>query len=514
MKLATDITCLERLGLDAWLESFRWPISQPDFQRLTDLIHGLWEQACHVLEGDDRDVMMSENVPAWLMQIAHAALAAAAVRGAGGELLLGRMSESYYRPDWNGLGSAYSHVLAQSAGRLTARRWLRNLGFNRELPLLRRAAALFRADAVALGSNDALRARYVRWHRWGVDNTYIPLLAAGARPEPLAPALRREAEGLAEAVCSNLAGRFQASLDGDGLRRALAARLAMLMGVHRQVRRRARAVPLLVTESAKPLHKVAACAWRSGTGTTVGFHHGHAVGELKLPARAYGEFYAYDEFACPSQVSAEAFAADYAATPLAAHGSPRFVVPDGVAEGRAATGPSPAFPRRVRRVMIMGYPMNATRYLRHGGLFWAPQLELEIRLARLLIRGGFEVLYKVHPERPQPVSSIMSSIGCRVVPERFEQVADMADAIVVKYIFSSTFPTVLASDRPVYLIDTERALWNPAYRDLLARRCTIIPAAVEADGRIGFDEQALLTGLAGEQSMPDYSYVDKYYPSR
>ncbi len=426
--------------------------------------------------------------------------------------MTGDLSVALYAPDWEGLGQAHANELRRSRGRLSARRWARNVVFNRHLPVRRHIGAILRPDAVALGSNDDLRCRYVRSRNLGTDNTYISLFALGDGSAPIPGELRAALDSFAVNVGVTLEERFGISLNVSGLRRALAGRIGTLLSVYWKVRRKARQIPLLVTESANPLHKVAACAWRAGGGLSVGFSHGHPVGEMPRPDRSYWEYFAYDEFVCPSEICAKAFAADYATTRLAdLH--PTCFIPQSN-EHRASSSAfvrDASFPRKVKRVMLMGYPMVAQRFLFHHGYFWATQLELEIRLVRLLHEGGFQVLYKVHPEMVQPVSDIMQSIGCQVVSGHFGQVADTADAFLVKYVASSAFPEVLKSPKPVYLIDADRELWNPGYRERLARRCVVLPGETDRDGRVRFDERALLDGLSGEQAFPDYSYVTRYY---
>jgi hypothetical protein len=513
--LFTDITQLDVQGIDRWVKEFHWPVSSTEYEALTQLVQSQWERACLELAGEDSDVAFSDSSPNWIVALAHAAVVRIRTQRVGTKLVVGQQSRLLYTPDWECLARGHDLLLTQPTWRFTIRRWLRNAAFNRELPFGRRLGVFVNPNAVALGSNDPLRAQYAGLHKLGVDNTYLPLLLTGASNRSLSPELRRQVLTFLDSICTSVAQQFGTPLDLHGMCQAIEGRLGTLLAVHRQVSRCARAVPLLVTESAKSLHKVAACAWRAGGGTAVGFHHGHAAGEMSLPARAYTEFFAYDEFICPTEASALAFAADYETTPLAELRPTRFTVADatqysGASVSRRSTN---GFPRRVRRVMVMGFPMNSQRYLGHKTLFWAYQLELEIKLVKLLVNSHFDVLYKAHPERPHPVSEVMDALGCTVILEPFEQVHRTADAFIVNYTFSSTFPVILGSERPVYLLDFERALWKPVYRDLLAKRCVIIPVEADSEGRIQFDENQLLRRLSGEQSYPDYSYVERYYPA-
>jgi len=518
-RLATDITCVERMGLEAWLAGPAWPVSEDEFHALSDFLIATWMEICEAMDAEDRDVAYCEWPAGWLLRVAHAAVVARLADRSDLELLLGDLSRPMFAPDWEALGQAHSRMLSQGRGRLAMRRLARNAAFNRHLSPWSRLACLVRPDATALGSNDALRESHVRSVGLGVDNTYVGLLAAGAErgAEP-GPGLRRAAASYVDAVGAELDARFGADLDRRAVRGVLDRRLGTLLAVHRAVRRRAGSRPLLVTEAGKPLHMTAACGWRAGGGRTVGYHHGSFTGEFHHGARAYRKFYAYDEYICPTEAASRALEADYSALVTNRNGdspSVRFsVCGAGIGVSSSQAGLRDDFPGRVRRVMIMGFPMNTMRYAGVRGQFWPVQFELEVRLVRLLMGAGFEVLYKVHPERAHPASELMAELGCRVVPERFEQVVDQADAFVVKYINSSTFATVVRSARPVFLIDLEREAWRPERRDLLARRCVMLPGEIGPDGRVAFDEQALLDGLSRDQEFPDYGYVTENYTPR
>ena len=511
-QVIADISGVERLGLDAWLAQAPWPVSETEFHELSLWLLGLWENVALGLAGEDAEILLCDGTGHWLLQHAHAALVAALAEAAGSELLLGEASRGLYAVDWAALAAGHTRLLAQSRWRLCLRRLARNVVFSRALPPLARVGALLRPGATALGSNDPLRQGYVRQRGLGVDNLDIGLLAAGEPTATLSPALRHAVGGLASEVCAGLSRLFGATLDADRLRAVLEARVRDLLMVRRAARGRSRPRrPLLVTESAKPLHKAAACGWREGGGEAVGFHHGSSVGEFRMPERAVWEYFAYDEFVCNTQSGARCFAADWEGTPLAAGRSLRFTVTALTSGGASMPNWRASFPRRVRRVMLIGFPMSAMRYSHHAGLFWPTQLELEVRLVRRLLAAGFEVVYKVHPERARPVGDMMAALGCRVEGAPFEQVLGTADAFVFKYTVTSTFAAALLSDRPIYLLVLEREAWNPAYREQLARRCVLLPAEIGPDGRVAFDEQALLAGLAGEQTFPDYSYVSRYY---
>jgi hypothetical protein len=510
MILATDIQSVAQIGPQAWADSFRWPVSDTEFRELCDgLLHVLG--AVHERSsGALSDALLADGF-GWVTQLAHAAVVSRRCEQGGWKPLGGEFSGPFFAPDWRRLGQAHVATLRHSAWTFRVRRVARNLVQNTHVPAAVRLRSLHRPDALALGSVGALRSAYVRDEGLLVDHTYPGLLSRGWARRPRLEDPHESLRELCEAAASFMQTRFDTRMDLDGLHEALSARVATLAALHGRAQAVSRALPLLVTESARPVHKAVASGWRAGAGTSVGFHHGHSAGEIDMPGRPYTEFYSYDDFVCPSAVARDSFADLYTRSGLAKRQAVTFRELHRPAPPRGSAPRAARTPRPVRRVMVMGFPMNAIRYGHLNGTFWAPQLELEIRLARLLRQRGFEVLYKVHPEVPQPASTIMSSLGCEVLPQPLNQVIDRADAFIIKYSASTTFVPLLLTDAPIYFIDVERPLWKPDYHQLLCKRCVVLDAHEDDSGRVVFDEQMLLERLDEPGAGVDHSFTERFH---
>lgn len=508
--LATDIQSVAQIGPQVWADAFRWPVSDAEFRELCDgLLQALG--AVHArCNGALADALLADGF-GWVTQLAHAAVVSRRCEEYGWKLLRGEFSGPFFAPDWGRLGRAHVATLKASAWTFRARRVARNLVQNPHMPPRGRLRSFLRPDALALGSASVLRSAYVLGEQLLVDHTYPGLLSRGWARQTSLEDRHESLRELCIAAVSFLETRFGVRMHLDGLYQALSARIATLMALHGAAQAVSRALPLLVTESARPVHKAVATGWRAGAGTSVGFHHGHSAGEIDMPGRPYTEFYSYDEFVCPSVASRDSFADLYARSGLAERHTVTFRQPRGPAEPGSRAPRSARAARPVRQVMVMGFPMNAIRYGHMNGTFWAPQLELEIRLAHLLRQRGFEVLYKVHPEVPEPASTILRSLGCEVLPQPLEQVIDRADAFIIKYSASTTFVPILLTDAPIYFIDVERPLWKPAYDELLRKRCFVLDACEDDSGRIVFDEQMLLDRLDEPWSVVDHSFTERFH---
>jgi hypothetical protein len=164
-------------------------------------------------------------------------------------------------------------------------------------------------------------------------------------------------------------------------------------------------------------------------------------------------------------------------------------------------------PPRIDTVMVMGFPMNAIRYPYSSGDFFLLQLDLELRILRVLKEHGFRVLYKVHPERKKEAEGVYDGACDRVLSNAFETMWEEADAVVYPTTSSSTFGYSLCTNRPLIALDLSGKRWNREPYDLLKKRCTMVPAWFTERNRVDFDEKGLLEALQRKPETPDYAYV-------
>jgi hypothetical protein len=509
-KIFTDITAIEDSDINDWIAGFQLAVSDQEFNSMAAIVDDTWKALLEMLEDGDFDIVLADNAPAYLTQYIHGCMVKQRAFELGADLRVGAVSSAFYGQEPNNhlvrkSGSFYSQY------RLAAKRLAKNVVFNRHHGFLGRLRGIISPDMIALGSNDPLRERYVHAQKITVDSNYVSLLLGnlGKGKEKLGSTLHSFVLEFLDTISCQILEKFAVPIDRQRLQELLQGRLEFLSEVHCRALEANPKTDILVTESANPVHKTIAGAWRRRGKRAIGFHHGHAIGELRIANREYNEFAAYDQFICPDELSADALARVYASSPISKRRAVSFdAPPNPVSSSYKLRG---GFVQQVRRVMIMGYPMNAMRYPFFNGMYWESRLELEIRLVKLLLGAGFEVAYKVHPDRREPVSSIMRKLGVQVLGGKFEEITNHADAVVITYFGSSSVPFILRTNLPVYLIDPHDGLWDKDYKALLARRCEIFESHFTERGIAEFDEERFIGKLRTVQNGPDYSYVEKYY---
>ena len=289
-------------------------------------------------------------------------------------------------------------------------------------------------------------------------------------------------------------------------------RMKDLFGIYRSVAQK-KELPqaLLLTENAAPLHKTIALAMKRRGCRIIGFNHGNEMGNFWDPVISYSEYSHCDEYVCATSKSAESRATHYSRWKIKGFEGTRFVsVNTSFYRRLVEKSRREPFPSKVKSVMIMGYPMNARRYPYSSGDFFLFQLDLELRVARFLKQAGYEVLYKLHPDRKKEVEGLFDGIVNRILIEPFESVHSRADSYFFGCITTSTFGFALCLNKPIYVIDLKSKMWNPEAYELLSRRCIMIPAHFDEANRIHFSEEHLLKGLTNLPEKSDLSYVETF----
>lgn len=513
---ATDIHCIKEIGQPSWLRDFHWPVSSEAYRKINEKIIQSLDSLYDLLPDDELDLLLSDGFVFSINQFAHASMVERYCRENGYELLVGKFSKDFYQPDWNALAVSFHSQLRGSCLKYLCKSVGKNFFFNPFFPLFPRKASLSRQQAVGVGSNSWLKEEYGRKNDVYIRNTFLPMLAKGFEKQPesrIPGGLHAKLDSFVENLSSLLHQEFQAAIDAKSFLRCWSDRLSFLQSFYTFLRRRKNNLPgtVLVTESARPLHKVIASAWRRQGKRAMGFHHGHFMGEMYLPSSLYNELPSYTDFVLPGSACAASYDENYRKTRVSRKRQVSFSSLESSyffdLWNRMQRAP---FREKISKVMIMGYPMVANRFLDLPGCFFAFQFDLELRLIQFLQAQGFEVYYKIHPENVNPLKEMLTGFNVKIIPEPFEQTWNLADALLVKYSSSTTFAFALCTNKPIFMLDYEKDLWKPLFYELLSRRCTMIPSAFSDKSRIEFDSEFLLARLKAKQEMPDYDYLRRF----
>ena len=103
--------------------------------------------------------------------------------------------------------------------------------------------------------------------------------------------------------------------------------------------------------------------------------------------------------------------------------------------------------------MIIGNPMNSTRYTDEVYCYFNYRLKLLIFILKQLKILGYHTIYKGHPDRILELGDLMDDYADKCNDKKFEQVWHEADAFIFTYCTTTTFGFALTTPLPIVLIN-------------------------------------------------------------
>lgn len=518
----TDIGALKIDCLARWQNNFCLAMSCDEFDAMTNDIQSLWVSAASGLDQLEREVFLCDGFPFWFNQILHAHIWKNDIGPSAKNLKSTELSNNFLTPDWSSIGSQHERAWQKNNYLMTLRSVAKTF-IGLRLENLTKTLPVGAPLDFCLGSNSILRSEYMSERGILARHLYPSQLIGKldikcTHSDKFMNDIRSffdEVFALKWSLRAGFDKSFKSSLIAT-----IFERQAFLKSIYKSVLQK-KILPgshLLVNESARPVHKVIAAAWRYQGGRSVGFHHGAAAGERIHKDRAIREYFAYSDFVCPNRAVARAFSKEFELgtrdLPVTACNFDYVVKPNNASGLHAKSETSLiqiADIAKPRKVLIMGYPMNAIRYYAHHGMNWQSRLNLELKIVQLLLKSGCEVCYKAHPERTKYVSKIMQSVGASVYEEKFENLSVSPDYYIVTYSESSSFPQVLRTKTPILFVNPQLDTWQKQHSKLIKQRCIIIDSCVRADGEIWFDASQIRGALKKKFIQISSEYYDSFY---
>lgn len=521
--LPVDAAAIRKYGLARWSRDYRCPIAAADFARFVQfLFDGLAEIFMSVGHSEQETLLAASDFIVTLRDVLHAdALRSWALENAH-TLDMGQAASGLFRPDFASLSNPYARAGAtfKLAARAAARSWAEN----RSLGTAAQLKAFIGADGMdwSLGTMGGLKSSEIERLGDPVRTIYADSLIgkalAAARPvrQPqLERGLDSFAASLDRMLKSALAqGMVAPTFSVAALMAAWKARCATTRGLIDALRTVIRRPPrrLHLNEVWKANHRAIAFAARGMGSDVISYAHGNDPMFVLQPQYTFMAYPHNTTYICETPASAASHAAHYANAPSARSFPVHFRSADvsTYVQGFAATSPEP-LPGARARVMVMGYPMlpHRTQFDVTNGL--AMHLEAERRILALLREHGLRAQYKAHPETRTDAQGLFDDVADEIIFEPFESVLEQTDVVLFLTTVSSTFGAALCTRKPIVVLDHAGKNWNPMLKDLVARRCRLVPSWIGADNRITFQASALLSALELPGATPDFTVVDDVF---
>jgi len=136
----------------------------------------------------------------------------------------------------------------------------------------------------------------------------------------------------------------------------------------------------------------------------------------------------------------------------------------------------------------------------------------QVKLLSHLKNKDMDVMYKPHPEGATRVPvGFAESFGFQTINKRLEEVKDDVDAYIIDFIFSSTTPLVLKTDKPVFFVNLGFPELLPEAKKLIKKRCYYMDADYSNDSRLNIDWSKFDKFLSNVDHIFDMNFPYVYF---
>ncbi|MBN2122695.1 MAG: hypothetical protein JW821_00240 [Deltaproteobacteria bacterium] len=519
---ALDICEAKKLGIRQWQENFFWPVPDTEFFTIVDAVA---EAFLKELESQDRmiqDILLaSAGLVRQCAAFVHALLVIDRLTQQGHTVRCSEQSE-FFRDILNRRSYEHGGIIRAMAGGgagygHTVKGLAKFLLLNRFTPGRVLRSLKTRERVVSLGTFSRLKKEYCKKEGILFHRSSIDYLSENGKKDSGDNALLEACVREISAGVVRVAEGLNLPMDDFSrayLRDLILGQVGSSCSLYRDVLNRAmrKTNRVLLSEVGKAANKTICFALKRRFGTEiVGFEHGNTFGSLVSKYFSVRELAHCDKYVVSTTGSIQNFEENRKVSKFPCGVETKIVAVDSdyylsLWKKNRRT----ALPRKIRRVMLMGFPMDPYRYPELPGHFSLFHLDLELRLMAFLKERGLRVIYKAHPDRAKEVEGVFEGLADEVCFDPFERVSDKGDAILFSHTDTSTFGIALCGPKPIIVIEMEGKIWNRDPFRLISKRCRMVPGRIDGRNRITFDERLLEECLAEEITNPNTEFLEQF----
>jgi hypothetical protein len=493
-----DMTAIRNFGMEYYQSHYFWPVPDKEHQDFVRYMHSTYVDLIMDLSNNAFDLALIEyKLIAEFEGIFHYQYLIEFSKNNNFKLEVGSESEHYRKPDWKKFSLFYSkQVFPFGRFKRYFRRIIKNIVFNKHLPIWKIIKGLLMpSDVVGIGSFDILKKEYVINNNIYCDHRDWPdLISSDANAVKTSIAANWSEEVVNKVIkpfikkIKDHKSMFVNGIDFVTIENAWIKRVNDLSNIYCDLLSSSnKPKVLLVTEMAKFHSRMITMAYQREGCRVLGFHHGNDVG-LTVYKIGHNLTRAHcKEIVVPTQGIAQQFINIYSQSIIHSRVQTSYIPTNSnLYKNLATTGGYRV--KKIKRIMLMGTPANPNRYIHEQGQFFYIKVDLESRVMNDLIKNGFEVVYKAHPDRLHEINGLFESQADEYNIEPFEKVWNSVDAFVFTDTASTTFGFALATNKDIFLFNNTADERNPYLDSLLKKRVNLIPMFLDDKNRMQYSD--------------------------
>ena len=524
--LPIDIGSIKAIGADKFLD-VPWPVANNTFDQL---YRGILDPyyAC-LAEASDyiSDILLADTAfLEYLVQVAHYDLVKQFSKSSGTKLHSTEMSQQLLCPDLKVAGSYYNRVLRNKGKFRRARRIYRNIRYHPQSPNF--SLSFLSSNCWSFGSigsvwmqDEFLResGKSYSFYDWD-DTSWVAesILARGNNGLKVDKPILSALFDLCAELRRNMM-RLEIHLDWNIIEESFANRLSTLYQIYEAIMT-AKKLPasVLVAAENDPRRKIILNALQRRGVPVVGMLHGDPIYGIYRKSDTIATSMSHvGKYLTPSETTAALYTELY--------GKSAMHTKEIVFEHFPTNYLNRVFilnrknnqvELNNKNVMIVGFPMNVTRYPDDSGLFFYEKLQQEIRLAIALRKCGQTVIYRPHPDRLLHVSDVVRPYVDRISLEPFSEAMCDVGTIVFTHPTTSTFGVALLTNKNIILLeDGRRDQWSERGLELLRKRCHFIKVSRDSLGQPEIPQKeiqsTIVKSIENERMLKDTEFIEYYW---
>lgn len=479
-KIFLDAASINSTNLTYFLKSKSWPVSEKLFWKLTNFICDEYIKELKLLNKESYKIALIEyRFLPHLINILHYNYIKNYALKNNYECIYTKSSGQFLNPDWEQISNAYQ-TFSYPYNKLQRilRKFIKLIYFNRHLPIKTFIKGFFSKKVnFSFGSLDKIKQDYLKkTNRFFLHVEWIDLVNKTNFKKDKKKTNINIINNIFKKLKKNSSLKlFIAGLNINKINIVSEKRLQSVSLIYDYLLSLETPKHIIFTESANMFHKTISSAFLSKGANVVNFSHGNDIGLVK---QKWSKFYFYAQagkYGFENKKIQNILKREADKLPLASiEKTTLFSVNSDIGLRRQNITYSRISRKKIKKVMLIGYPMNSLRYIDDVYCFFHYAIKLEIHILNLLKSLGYYTIYKTHPDRSKEIGNIMQNFADECDCNKFEQSYHKADALVFKFCTTTTFGFAITTNLPIVLISEKSSDWNNQRKLHVKKRIEIL----------------------------------------
>jgi len=518
-KIFLDADSINNENLVAFLKSETWPVSESLFWKLTNFIFDEYIKEIKLLDKKSYKIATIEiRFLPLLINILHYNYIKNYASKNKFEYVYTKSAGKFLNPDWEKISNEYqSFNYPYNKLQRVIRRLIKLIYFNRHLSIKKILNGIFTKKVnISFGSLDKIKQNYIK--KTNIFFLHLEWIDLVNRTNFKLDKINKNKKTNIN-IINNILIKFKnkptfklfiSGLNLNKVNIASKKRLQSISLIYDYLQSLKTPKQIILTESLNPFHKIISSAYLSKGSNVRNFSHGNDLGLIcQKWARTY--FYVQaGNYGVENKKIYNIFKKESNKLPLAKiEKTAFFSVNTNIGLRRKNITFTKINRNKIKKVMLIGFPMNSTRYISDAYCFFDYALRLEIYILNQLKSLGYYTIYKAHPDRLKTIGNLMLNFANECDSNKFEHVWHKADALIFKHCTTTTFGYAITTDLPIVLLNEKSTDWNYQRKSQIKKRIHILSYSYN-NKLTGLSKNNLIKGLQNAKNKTPLNKIKAF----